>query len=191
MDQHLIVEGHDQAAELTAKVAEADEADGAAREAEGAGIAGEAIGLGAVPHGAVGLGDAAGEVDGHPECGFGDGCGEGRGRCQHPDAARLACGVVDIGQEVGLDIEDGAQFRRPVQAFLGHRRLADDENGVGQQSLDHVVGHGAIFGDDQVAQPREAGAGRGIHDEVEGPRQRVHEHDIAQSRSLPGLFLFL
>jgi hypothetical protein len=144
--------------------------DGAAREAEGLGIAGEAIGFASLAHRAVGLGDAAGEVDGHAEGGFGHGGAEGRGRGQHPDAAGLTGGVVDIGQEVGLDVEDGAQFRRPVQPGVGHGGLADDEDRVGQQTLDHVVGHGAVFADDQVAQPLETGAGRRIHDEVQGPR---------------------
>ena len=152
----------------------------------------EAVGFAAGAEGAVGGGDAAREVDRHRERRFGHRLREGRGRAQHMDAARLAVFVVDVGQEVGFDVEDRLQLRRAVDALLRHRGLADQDRRVRQQAVHHLVRHLLVFGDDQAAKRLQAPAHVRFADDIQGPRQRIdenerpigHERPFLPSRSL-------
>jgi hypothetical protein len=70
---HATAQRREQAYELAAEVAEADDADVASGEQEAAAVGLELVGLGARAHGAIGRADAAREVDGHAERRLGHG----------------------------------------------------------------------------------------------------------------------
>jgi hypothetical protein len=99
------------------------------------------------------------------------------------DAAPVRLRVVDVREEIPLDIEDGAEFRRAGQAPGRQGGLADEGGGFRQPALDVVVRGGGAFAamPDDFAQRFQAGPGAGVEDQAGCPRVRVQEDE--------GLFL--
>ena len=56
------------------------------------------------------------------------------------DPALKAGLVVDVLQEIGLDVDDGAQLRRPVEPRLRHVALADQQSHLGQKDSKRSAG---------------------------------------------------
>ena len=124
---------------------------------------------------AVGLGDAAREVDRHAERDLGDGQREGRARVEHVHAAVEAGGVVDVRQEVALDVDDRAQVRRPVEPLLRHRGLPEDRPRLGQVALDQLVRHRALLVDHERAERLQPGTRGRVADHLQRAREGVDE----------------
>ena len=74
------------------------------------------VALGADPEGPILAADAAGQIQGQPEGVLGDGLGVRGPAAEHVDAPGEAGLVVDVGEEVALDVEDGAQVRARAAA---------------------------------------------------------------------------
>ena len=87
------------------------------------------------------FGDPAAKVDGEAERHLGDGLGEGGAGRQHMDATLEAGLVVDVLEEIRLDVDDRAEFRRPIEPRLRHVRLADQEGHLGQIGFERFVRH--------------------------------------------------
>ena len=136
VDAHRAAERREQAAQRAAEVAEADDPDRAAREQERAGVGLEPLRLAPGAHRAVGGADPAREVDRHPERRLGHRHGERRAGAQHVHAARPRRRVVDVGQEVALDVDHGAQPRRAREPLRRQVGLPDDRDRLGQVRLD-------------------------------------------------------
>ena len=109
------LEAGQQLVDGAAEIAEADEADIGARQQFGLVIAVEAVEFVARDEIAMRGVDAASKRQRHAEPDLGDRCGEHRARRDDMDAALEAGLVIDIRQEIGLDIDDAAQFRREVE----------------------------------------------------------------------------
>ena len=108
-------EWREEGSEGAREIAEADEAHASAVKREAAPRAVEQPFLSAAPHRAVRGSDAPAEINGHSERHLGDRLGESGARRQHMDSALKADVIVDVLEEVGLDVDDGAQFRGAVQ----------------------------------------------------------------------------
>ena len=173
---HAAAERREQAHELAPEVAQADDADVGAGEQEAAAIALKLVGLGARAHRAVGGGDPAHEVDRHAQRRLRDGGRERAARAEHVDAARKARVVVDVGQEVALDVDDGAQLGGALDAPGVEVGLADDRHGLGQVGLDDLRRHPArAFMHDELAEGLEPRARRRVEHHVHGARTRIDE----------------
>ena len=95
------------------------------------------------PHRPVGRGHASAEVDRHAQRHFGDRPRESRARREHMDAAGKAGVVIDVLQEIGLDIDDGAEFRRAVEPALSACRSGRSGAPSRQQRLEPLGRHAA------------------------------------------------
>ena len=126
------VERSEQRNEGAREIAEADQADPRAIEREAPFRAVEQPFLVPLAHGAVGRSHAAAEVDRHPERHLGDRFGEGGARREHMDSAFEAGLVVDVLEEIGFDVDNGAQVRRAVEPSLRHVALPDQERHFGE-----------------------------------------------------------
>ena len=102
--------GSEERLKARAQIAEADEADPRAVEREAPFRAVEQPFLLDPTHCAVRRGHAAAKVDRHPERHLGHRPREGGARRQHMDPALKEAGA-DVLQEIGLDVDDGAEFR--------------------------------------------------------------------------------
>ena len=118
-------EGRDEGRESAREIAEADEADAGAVKREAALCALEQPFLFALPHRAVGCGHATAKVDGHSERISATGLAKATLR-KHMDFAFEAVVVVDVLEEIGLDIDDGASFGARSRR-VRHVALADQK----------------------------------------------------------------
>ena len=127
--------------------------------------------------GGVGLVHAAGEGDRHGEDHLGDGAGiDGCGR-EHGDTAAVALGVVDVGEEIAFDGEDGAQVRGAVEARAVEGRLTDQGNRVWQMAVEVIGRGGGAVVPEHAAEAFEAALGRFVEDAVEATRVRIEEDE--------------
>jgi hypothetical protein len=102
--------------QCAAEIAEADNAYTCAGEEEVAGVAGKAPLLRACPKRFVRLRYAPREIDRHPKCSLGDGSRVNGTGIEYMDSPLEAVRVVNIGQQIAFDIEDGAENWHSVQS---------------------------------------------------------------------------
>ena len=183
-------ERREQRSEGAREIAEADQADPRAIEREAPFRAVEQPFLVPLAHGAVGRRHAAAEVDRHPERHLGDRFGEGGARREHMDSALEAGLVVDVLEEIGFDVDDGAQVRRAVEPSLRHVALADQERHFGEIGFEPLGRHAAgPVVDRKLAEALEPRPDLRLEDLVEGPRLRIDQdqgsgHDSPTERCL-------
>jgi hypothetical protein len=113
-----------------------DETDLRSGERKAAGISFQPVALTTGAERAIGGRDTAGGIDRQRQRRLSDDRRESAARSQHVDAALEANLVVHVRQEVGLDVDDGAQMRRSCEPGRGHVRLPDEQGGIGQVLVD-------------------------------------------------------
>ena len=105
------------------------------------------------------------------------------------DAALKAGFVVDVLQEIGFDVDDGAQLLRAVEPGFRHVALADQELHIGEKRLEprgrHAAGalvHGEV---PEALEPAPRGA---VEDLVQGARLRIDHDQRSRHPFLPPQF---
>ncbi len=190
---HPRIAGFDRAAERreersegAREIAEADETHARAVKREAPLRPVEQPFLVSVPHRAVRRRHAAAEVDRHAERHLGDRPGERRAGRDHMDSALKTGLVVDVLEKVGLDVDDGAELRRTVEASLRHVALADQERHLGQIGFEALGRHAAgAFVDRELAKVLEARPDLRLEDLIQGPRLRFDHDQGFRHRQLP------
>src|SRR5438874_1597853 len=139
MDGDRIPEWHQESAQRAPQIAEPDQTDRRFRELEAACVTRLAVLLRARAEGAIGRRNAARQVDRHRQGRLGDHGRERSGRAQYPDPALVTGLVIDIGEEVGLDVEDRLEVARAVQAGTRHCGVADQYGNLWEKAVDASV----------------------------------------------------
>ncbi len=125
------------------EIAEADQPDSRPIKRETALGAVEQPLLSPRAHCAVRRRDPAAEVERKSERHFRDRLCESRARSEHMNAALKAGLVIDVLQEIGLDVDDAAQPRSPIQAGLRHVALADQKRHFRETGVEAFGRHAA------------------------------------------------
>ena len=163
--------------ERAREIAEADQADAGAIKREASFRAVEQPFLMSRSHGAIRRSHAAAEIDREPKRHLGDRPCESGPRRQHMDSALKARLVVDVLQKVRLDVDDGAQLRRAVEARLRHVALADQELHLGEIGFEALGRHAArALVDRELAKLLQPGPDLRLENLLERSRLRI-DHD--------------
>ena len=101
------------------------------------------------------------------------------------DSALEAGFVVDVLEEIGLDVDDGAQLRRPVEPRLRHVALSDQESHFGQKGFEALGRHAAgPVVNAKLAEALEPRPDLRLEDLIETPRLRI-DHDQGSRHGSP------
>ncbi len=102
------------------------------------------------------------------------------------DPAREAGLVIDVLQEIGFDIDDRAELRRPVEPAFRHVALADQQRHFRQKRFEALGRHAAgSLVDRKFAEALQPGPQIRVEDFVQRARLRIDHDQRSRHRLLP------